>query len=161
RWWGAPQETAPDLVQGFLSSFIERGDLARSSPEKGRFRAFLLAAFKNYLISAKRRECAEKRGGDCGFVALEEVWGEEEWRAVAVPEMGPEEAYDRRWAEEVMRQAMAQVENDYRRAGNESTFAVLEPALTGGGNDFTTIGRSLGLSAGGARSAMHRMRLRF
>ncbi|HWB03679.1 MAG TPA: sigma-70 family RNA polymerase sigma factor [Verrucomicrobiales bacterium] len=158
RWWGAPPETAPDLVQGFLSSFIERGDLIRSSPEKGRFRAFLLAAFKNHLISARRREQAEKRGGGLIFVALEDACGEEKWRAAIEQEIGPEEAYDRRWAEEVMIQAMAQVENDYRRAGNETVFAVLKPALTGGGDDFASLGSRIGLSAGGARSAMHRMR---
>jgi RNA polymerase sigma-70 factor (ECF subfamily) len=161
RWWGAPQESAPDMVQGFLSSFIERGDLIRSSPEKGRFRAFLLAAFKHYLVSAHRREQAEKRGGRCTFVPLEDARSEEDWRAVGLPGMGPEEAYDRRWAEEVMRQAMAQVEDDYRRAGNNQTFVVLEPALTGGGDDFAALGRSLGISPGGARSAMHRMRLKF
>jgi len=31
---GSPQDEAPDCVQEFLSDFIARGDLIRSSPER-------------------------------------------------------------------------------------------------------------------------------
>ena len=92
------------------------------------------------------------------MVSLEDALGEEGWRAKAGAEMGPQEAYDRRWAEEVMNQALARVEQDYRRAGSENTYAVLLPALMSRGDDFTAMGERMGISAGGARSAMHRMR---
>jgi RNA polymerase sigma factor (sigma-70 family) len=158
RWWGAPQEEAPDLVQGFLGSFISRGDLIRSSPEKGRFRAYLLGAFQNHLVSERRREQAAKRGGGRAILSLEDAQSEESWRAQATAEMGPQEAYDRRWAEEVMRQALARVEQDYQRAGSEKIYTVLLPALMSHGDDFASMGKRMGVSAGGARSAMHRMR---
>ena len=158
RWWGAPREEAPDLVQGFLGHFIARGDLIRSDPEKGRFRSYLLGAFQNHLVSERRREQAAKRGGGRTFLSLEDAQQEEEWRGGAVADMGPQEAYDRRWAEEVLRQAMARVESDYRRAGSDSTCSVLLPALMDRSDDFASLGERLGVSAGGARSAMHRMR---
>jgi len=158
RWWGASQEEAPDMVQGFLGSFIARGDINRSEPAKGRFRAYLLGAFQNHLVSERRKEQAAKRGGGCTFLSLEDAQSEESWRARAGAEMGPEEAYDLRWAEEVLREALARVEHDYQRAGSEKTYAALLPALLSRGDDFAAMGQRLGVSAGGARSAMHRMR---
>ncbi|MFN0126734.1 MAG: RNA polymerase sigma factor [Verrucomicrobiales bacterium] len=158
RWWGAPQQESPDLVQGFLAAFVSRGDLIRPSPEKGRFRAYLLAAFQNYLVSEKRREQAEKRGGGLTFLSLDEVRSEELWRDHAAAGIDPREAYDRRWAEEAMRQALARVEGDYRRAGSEAACEVLLPALMNRSEDFAALGERMGVSAGGARSAMHRLR---
>lgn len=41
---GHPPEAAKDLTQGFFADLLERRDLATVAPERGRFRAFLLAA---------------------------------------------------------------------------------------------------------------------
>lgn len=158
RCWGAAPQEAPDLVQGFLSGFIARGDLIRSSPEKGRFRSYLLGAFRNYLVSEARRGQAAKRGGGLAILSLEEAQNEESWRAHAAAGMGPEEAYDRRWAEEVLRLALGRVQEDYERSGKEKTYATLLPGLTSGADDYEQIGAQLGVSVGAARSAMHRLR---
>lgn len=162
RRWGAAQDAAPDLVQTFLSRFIERGDLIRSDPQKGRFRSFLLGAFQNFLTSDLRREQAQKRGGSFTFVPMGETGREEEWHSGAAQGLGPEEAFDRRWAEEVMGRAIARLETDYRRAGQENTFAVLRPVLAGAPlEDTATLGRRLRMTPGGAGSALHRVRARF
>ena len=160
RWWGASAEEAPDLVQGFLSEFIGRGDFGRATPEKGRFRSYLRAAFEHHLIGERRREQSAKRGGGCVFLSLEEARDEEAWLARTDAGADPQQAYDRRWAQDVLRVALDRVKEDYERAGNDKACTVLLPALMQRSDDFATLGEQLGVSAGGARSAMHRMRLK-
>src|SRR5580700_10188451 len=71
----APQD-AQDATQEFIGHLLRRNDLASVSPEKGRFRCFLLAALKNFLVSRWRTQQALKRGGQCEFVVLELVEAE-------------------------------------------------------------------------------------
>jgi DNA-directed RNA polymerase specialized sigma24 family protein len=60
---GYGREDAQDLTQGFFAHLIENRGYARADPEKGRFRALLLAALKNFIEDARDRENALKRGG--------------------------------------------------------------------------------------------------
>src|SRR5450432_1554098 len=44
---GVPAHDAEDLTQSFFAYLLEKDAIARASRERGRFRSFLLAAFKN------------------------------------------------------------------------------------------------------------------
>ena len=61
RHRGHDPHDAEDLVQGFFAKLLRLDSLADVSPEKGRFRAFLLASLKNYLADDWRRASAAKR----------------------------------------------------------------------------------------------------
>lgn len=65
RRLGHPVPEAQDLTQGFFSRLLERHYLREVQPGRGRFRAFLLAAFRHYLANEWDRARAEKRGGRC------------------------------------------------------------------------------------------------
>ena len=161
RRWGATADAAPDCVQDFLAHFGARGDFTRSTPERGRFRSFLLTAFQNHLTSAHRREQAAKRGGGIDFIALEDLAREEQWQT-GVTEAGPEQAYDLRWAEATMTRAMSRMETDYTRAGHEALFTALRPVLTGEQTEqVAVVGSRFGLAPGAARAAVFRMRAKF
>jgi RNA polymerase sigma-70 factor (ECF subfamily) len=54
---------AQDLTQEFFVRLLEKNSLAAASPERGRFRSFLLASFKNFLANEWDRAAAQKRGG--------------------------------------------------------------------------------------------------
>src|ERR1019366_4911838 len=49
RRQGLDREGAGDLVQGFLTDLIERRDLAKADPSRGRFRSFLKTACSHFL----------------------------------------------------------------------------------------------------------------
>src|SRR5258708_6647202 len=70
---GLSPHDAQDAVQDFIVHLIERKDFANVVPEKGRFRSFLLAALKNFLISQARADRALKRGGDQPSLSLHEM----------------------------------------------------------------------------------------
>jgi len=54
RRTGKPRQDAEDLVQGFFSTLLEKDGLRLVEPRQGRFRAFLLAALKNYMANQWR-----------------------------------------------------------------------------------------------------------
>src|SRR4051812_37378560 len=54
---------AQDHTQEFFTRLLEKNILASAQQERGRFRAFLLAAFKNFLANEGDKARAQKRGG--------------------------------------------------------------------------------------------------
>jgi hypothetical protein len=55
----------------FFTRLIESNDLTRVDQSKGRFRAFLLAACKNFLANERDRREARKRGGGRVIFAID------------------------------------------------------------------------------------------
>jgi len=63
--------TARDLTQEFFARLLQRNDLAEVSPERGRFRSFLLASFKHLLANEYHRQQTQKRGGRAIIVSYQ------------------------------------------------------------------------------------------
>src|SRR5688572_8232214 len=62
RRQGHSPHDAEDLTQAFFAKLLEKHYLADARQEKGRFRFFLLAALKHFLINEWDRARALKRG---------------------------------------------------------------------------------------------------
>ena len=58
RRQGLDREEASDLVQGFLTDLIERRDLTKADPSRGRFRSFLRTACTHFLSHARDHDRA-------------------------------------------------------------------------------------------------------
>jgi DNA-directed RNA polymerase specialized sigma24 family protein len=101
---GHDVEGAKDLTQGFFGSLLERKFFDAASPEKGRFRSYLLGALTHYLSDDRDRARALKRGGDFNFVRAEADL------ACAAPT--PEQAFRARWAREILSRAMARLRSE-------------------------------------------------
>src|SRR5208283_2279483 len=71
RRQGHSKEDAEDLTQGFFARFLERNYLEGLSSEKGRFRAFLLAALKHFLANEWNKSQRQKRGGGVAPLSLD------------------------------------------------------------------------------------------
>src|SRR5262245_52119700 len=70
RRHGRSPDDARDLTQAFFASLIERGDFEQLTPDRGRFRAFLLASLKHFLANDVARRRTLKRGGGVAPVSL-------------------------------------------------------------------------------------------
>ena len=68
---GLDREEAGDLVQGFLADLLERGDLTKADPSRGRFRSFLRTACSHFLSHAREHDRALKRGGGRAPVSID------------------------------------------------------------------------------------------
>ncbi len=114
-------EEASDLAQDFFVWMIETAFLAKADPERGRFRAFLKTALRHYAADEDRKKAAQRRGGDRRIVPI----GDEDGPALAArAEASPDEALDRAFRAEVVRQALGRVEESLRREGKEAVFSV-------------------------------------
>src|SRR5688572_8925818 len=61
RRQGYAQHEAEDLVQGFFERFLAKDYLREVSPEKGRFRSFLLASLRHYAANVRRDSRTDRR----------------------------------------------------------------------------------------------------
>jgi len=84
---GQSQEDAKDLTQAFFARFLSKQSYTTANPDKGRFRSYLLGAFKHFLSDAKDREHAQKRGGGRVPFSLDADEGEScfRWEATDEP----------------------------------------------------------------------------
>jgi RNA polymerase sigma-70 factor (ECF subfamily) len=70
---GHDREDARDLTQGFFERLIEHSFLASADPERGKFRSFLLGAFKHFMAHEREKALTQKRGGRLQHIALEDL----------------------------------------------------------------------------------------
>jgi RNA polymerase sigma-70 factor (ECF subfamily) len=120
---GRRADESLDLTQGFFAWAIESGFLAKADPARGRFRAFLKVALRNYVAKAEERDAAQKRGGGVRLVPLPS--GELDGADVEDRSgRTPEEILDLAWKAEVVRAAVERTEIELVRQGRPVAFAV-------------------------------------
>ena len=161
---GHSPHDAEDLTQGFFAVFLEKNNLVRVGPEKGRFRAFLLASVKNFLSNHRQRGNRLKRGGQFAFISWEEIEAEAGPPAGGDPSTAAAAAaaFDRQWATAVVRNVTERLRRQCEEAGKADLFAVLQPYLTGRAEKtHADAGLRLGMSAEAVQVAVSRLRRRF
>ena len=122
---GRSDEEALDLTQDFFVWTIESSFLAKADPARGRFRAFLKTALRNYAAHAEERASALKRGGGMRFFDI--TVGEEgdELHALADGRARtPEEVLDEAWKSTVVRAAVERTRAELESGGKGVVFAV-------------------------------------
>lgn len=160
---GFADDVARDLTQGFFAFLLEKRSLQAADESRGRFRTFLITAFKNYITNLWHKEHAAKRGGEVTFIPLEP--GPEDERRPIEPVEGqtPEQIYDREWAHTVLENVLAELESEAASRGGRERFLALRGLLTGEGQGegYRAVGDRLGLSETAVKVAVYRLRQRF
>jgi RNA polymerase sigma-70 factor (ECF subfamily) len=153
-------EDAQDLTQGFFACILEKDYFRDFDRERGRFRAFLLAAFRHFIANERDRERTQKRGG--GQVQMSLDMQEAERRYLLDPghELTPEKLYERRWATTLLDRALARLRTESRQLNQ---FDRLQIFLTGEppGVSYNDFASELGMSEGALKVAVHRLRRKF
>jgi DNA-directed RNA polymerase specialized sigma24 family protein len=98
RRLGQSPPDAEDLTQGFFAHFLRRNYFEGLHRDRGRFRAFLLAAFKHFLANEWDRQRRLKRVGGIAPIALDLESAESLYRAHLSDPLSPDRLYDRAWA---------------------------------------------------------------
>ena len=163
RRLGRTPDDAQDLVQSFFTEVLEKDALGRADPERGRFRTFLLTAFRNHCSKRRDHDRAQKRGGGRPLVSLDLEDGESRYALEPEGGLEAEHLYERRFALVLIDRAMERLARRYRAGSPEKAerFEALRAALEGEGPSYRVLGERLGLSETAVKVAVHRLRGHF
>lgn len=154
---------AQDLTQDFFASLLRLKSLEAVAPHKGRFRTFLLASLKHFLLNARDAAGAAKRGGGQSVISLDALEAEQRYQLEPVTEVSPEVLFDRRWRLTLLNQALAGVQAEYAAAGKAEQFKALKEFLQGPAEegDYDRVAAVLGLNSGAVAVSVYRLRQRY
>ena len=157
----APAE-AQLLTQDFFSRLMQRDDFGSVSREKGRFRSFLLGAFKRFTAKQRARAIADNRAGTQPFLSLNLVTAENLYASCRAKEIPADKLFDRRWALALQGRTMSRLRDEYVSSGKGETFDQLKPFLTAakGEANYAEVGMAIGLPVNAMRAAVNQLRQR-
>lgn len=160
---GRTHHEAEDCTQEFLARLLSSEGVAKASPERGRFRSFLLKSLQNFLANEWQRARAEKRGGGQVPLPLEfHTAGERFEREPVDPGLTPEQAFDRNYAIDMIGRSVDALRAEYEKSGRGPLFAALRP-IVWGNTSTETIAQQAGrlrMNAHAFTSALQRLRRR-
>ena len=154
---------AEDFVQGFFERFLAKDYLREVSPDKGRFRSFLLASLRHYAANVRRDARTERRGGALIHLNIDERPVAARCDAALQSDHRPEIVFDRVWAETVMDTAARRLRDEYLKDSKSALFETIRVWLASEARpgDYAAAAQSLGMNEGALAVAVHRLRQRF
>ena len=160
---GHAKADAEDLVQTFFAKLLEKNFLANLDSEKGKFRAFLLAALKHFLANEWDKSQAQKRGGGAAHFSLDWQTADTKFQVAATNEPSPDKAFDREWALALLAKVIERLQKECAADGKGKLFEQLKTFLMAGGGDSAQaeVAKSIGMEEGAVRVAIHRLRKRY
>ena len=153
-----------DLTQAFFAELLEKGYLVSATPSRGRFRAFLLTAFKHFLSKQWEKAKAKKRGGGRVPISLDFDSADSCFQ-IQPTDTGrtAEQLYDQQWAVTLLNRTMTSLESELQSAGKAQLFTELKGFIIGdsGGDTYRQAGQRLDMSESAAKKAASRIRKRY
>jgi RNA polymerase sigma-70 factor (ECF subfamily) len=157
------RDEAADLVQGFLTDLIERRDLAKADPSRGRFRSFLRTACAHFLSHSRDHDRAVKRGGGRTPISIDVQDAEGRYLNEPAHDLTAERLFERRWAMVLLGHVLTRLESEANQGGKVDLFEHLRPLLEGDDlvETYKQIGDALHMSEGAVKVAVYRLRSRY
>jgi len=158
---GCAPEEAQDLTQEFFSRLLAKEHLKMADPNRGRFRSFLLAAFKHLMANERRAAARQKRGGGAPVFSLDEHDAEARYRLEPADTLTPDRVFEQRWAETTLARVLDRLAAEY--TGHALHFDDLKLFLieAKGTVAFADVAARLGVTPSALKSLVHRMRRRY
>jgi len=159
----ATREDAEDLTQSFFARFLEKNYLEGLSSDKGKFRAFLLAALKHFLANEWDRANRQKRGSGVGLFSLDWQSADTRYQIDPADNLSPDKLYDRAWAVTLLERVITRLRQESDAGGKGRLFEQLKPFLMIGKSaiPYAQAAAALGLTEGAVRVRVHRLRRRY
>lgn len=154
---------AQDLTQAFFTRLLEKNTFAQASPERGRFRAFLLTSLKNFLTNEWDRQQAQKRGGGQQVLSLDWDSGESRLSLEPADHQTPDRVFERQWTLTLLEHTVTRLQAEFAASGKQRQFELLKGTLTGdrGEASYADAAQELDMTADAVRQAAQRMRRRY
>lgn len=116
------REYADDILQEFVAErVLEKDLLSHVDPEMGKFRTFVLKSLDNYVVSFERKREAKKREPDHAQ-SLEKL----QYDLCSSKECDPAEEFNKRWAQQVLVQAVRSIRDHCERIERRDIWEVFK-----------------------------------
>lgn len=172
RYLGTGHLDARDVTQGFFARMLEParwGEIAKVDPGRGRFRCWLRACAKYYLLNELDRARAKTRGGDAIVVSVDAWQAEDRFRfelrdpGGVDPDVLVDRIIDREMAVIVVERALARLREQCPDAEESIHFLHLQQGLMGAANQPTdeALAAEVGKTLEAVRKGRFDMRKRF
>ncbi len=161
---GYGTEDAADYVQGFFYELIQKQFLDSVAPENGRFRWFLMSALKRFVSKELDKQNAQKRGGEHTLFSIDVDDAEQRYQLEPTDGWTAEKLFDRRWALEVIQQALQCLKQHQTAKGKLELYLALQSTLSVGQisqAQYEKIGAAFEMSPGAVKVAALRLRERY
>ena len=156
-------DEAHDMTQAFFAELLERNYVGTAEPQRGRFRAFLITAFKHFLSKQWEKAKAQKRGSGRIPLSLDFDSADSTFRIEADSGRTAEQLYDQQWAIALLGRILERLEVESQQAGKGNRFAELKGFIIGdhSGATYAAVAKNLGMSDAAAKKSASRKRRRF
>ena len=163
RRQGNDANTAADLTQAFFADLLQREDLKKVDPSLGKFRSFLLAALKHFLLNQWDKAKAQKRGGGKSPLSLDFGEADDRYRLEPSHDQTPDVIYQKQWAKTLLDRVTASLRSEFAGRGKAHQFDKLQKFLSGKNSEETLgdVAGQLSMTEVAVKVAVHRMRQRF
>jgi RNA polymerase sigma-70 factor (ECF subfamily) len=160
---GHSPSDAEDLTQSFFLRIIDKRGFASLDANRGKFRHFLLASIKNFLLNEWDKAKALKRGGGAETISLDLIAAEERYSLEPVESMSPDKLYDLAWARALLNRAKTRLQEEFAEKREAERLRLLMGFLPGEQSSmtFTEVSERLGLPEGTIKSDVHRLKIKF
>ena len=159
KWTQHSPHKAEDITQGFFAEFVRKLPGLELSPEKGKFRTYLLACLTRFLCKDWERSDTDEL-----VIPPEELEQAASARSWTTPDAWTaEHSFDVAWANTLAERALTDLEQEYGSAGKAALYARLSQWLTGRAANgvYAAVAAELEMSEGALRVATHQLRRRF
>ncbi len=163
RRQGNDANAAADLTQAFFADLLQREDLKKVDPSLGKFRSFLLAALKHFLLNQWDKAKAQKRGGGKSPLSLDFGEADDRYRLEPSHDQTPDVIYQKQWAKTLLDRVTASLRSEFAGRGKAHQFDKLQKFLSGKNSEETLgdVADQLSMTEVAVKVAVHRMRQRF
>ncbi|MFK7766232.1 MAG: RNA polymerase sigma factor [Mariniblastus sp.] len=160
---GENADTAADLTQAFFADLLQREDLKRVDPNLGKFRSFLLASLKHFLLNHWDKSKAQKRGGGRAPLSLDFNDADSRYRLEPGHGETPELIFQKQWAKTLLSQVHAALQKEFAARGKAHQFEKLKNFLAGKNDEETlaSAAAQLSMTEVAVKVSVHRMRRRY
>jgi len=152
-----------DYVQSFFVWLMEHDVLDKADASRGKFRSFLITAFKNFIHNEYRKARAIKRGGNLQAVQPNTIASEDDFDRMSADTSDPQKLYDRAWAISMLDITKKRLDKEMQAAGNQELYEQLKGILLARSQKgcYAGIAAELGMTENAVRVAAHRYRKRY
>jgi RNA polymerase sigma-70 factor (ECF subfamily) len=128
---------AHDLTQAFFAELLEKNYVGAATPDRGRFRAYLLTAFKHFLSKEWERVKSQKRGGGRSPLSLDFEFADSNYGIGPKAGLTAEQLYERQWTLTLLARVMQCLAEEFAQSGKQEQFEELKGFLIGDHSERT------------------------